>query len=176
VLNRIDGVPLWRFARSDPRDRDYAGMEFQALVASWLEGLRVPVLNPVCGGGTVRLPPRRWCALAAAAGLPVRPTAVTVGRRVAVGPERRAAGAEHVAGSVLVTGDRAHGALAAALGAACVALAALAGRPLIRCTFATDGAGPVLADVEDPPALHDDHAVAAVVDHVHRLVDARAVA
>ena len=51
VLNRLSAPSLARFARSDPRDRDYAAAEWQALLMSWLEGLGDRVIGRVDGQG-----------------------------------------------------------------------------------------------------------------------------
>jgi len=83
VFNRIDHLPVPRFARSAPRDRDYAAMELQSLVASWLAGLGSRVVNPVGSRATDAGPssPWHWLSIAAGHGLPVADTVVATSAR-----------------------------------------------------------------------------------------------
>ena len=71
VFNRLWTVPLVVRAPSRAEDREYAQAEWQALVVSWLAGLRCPVINPatphaLCGSPLTAL---RWHVLAHRAGL-----------------------------------------------------------------------------------------------------------
>jgi hypothetical protein len=83
LLNRLDTLPVLRFSRAKERDRDYAAMELQALVASWLAGLGDRVVNRSnarvldTGPGS----PRAWLALAAKRGVPVVPSALATSAR-----------------------------------------------------------------------------------------------
>ena len=75
VLNRLFGVPVSWARRYGGGDRDYALQEMHALYLSWLHALPGPVLNPptpqgLCGNWRHI---SAWTALAAKAGLPVRP-------------------------------------------------------------------------------------------------------
>lgn len=83
LLNRTEHVTVPRFVRASARDRDYATMELQALVASWLAGLGSRVVNPstamMADAGPAS--PRQWLALAARHGLPTSPTAVATSSR-----------------------------------------------------------------------------------------------
>lgn len=77
LLNRIDYLPVARFDRASERDRDYAAMEFQALVASWLGGLGDRVVNRPTATGADAGPTstRQWLAVAARRGMPTAPAA-----------------------------------------------------------------------------------------------------
>lgn len=166
VLNRIRHLAAPRFRRAPAKDREYAGAELQALVASWLaeHGDRVvPSLrrHPCVMPG---LPWQHWASAAAAHGLPVRSTPVpgpvpgpTAGWPtgdqaidVATGPTS----------TVLVAGDRVGGALADRHGRACRAMAASLGFPLLEFRFAVEGARDALVAVDPFPALDEAWAAA----------------
>jgi hypothetical protein len=75
VLNRLSYLPRSWLNRLGGPDRDYALQEMHAFYLSWLHALAAPKLNPpapqgLCGN--IRHP-SAWVALAARAGLPVRP-------------------------------------------------------------------------------------------------------
>ena len=170
LLNRIDALPVRRFERSTPRDRDYAAMELQALVASWLAGLGDRVVNPVTARATDAGPTsnRLWLARAAARGLPVARSLVATSARLVtaagapgdpplrpLGPwvpksgrastgrvPVEAAWSEDDGGDhVVVAGDRTTGPLAPRFGAACAAVASESGCRLVGFRFAGDGRG-----------------------------------
>jgi len=73
VLNRLDGPDLPQFVQAPAVDRDYAVAEFSALLASWLNSLGAPVVNPVGGENTwaPALHPLGWHAVALQCGLAV---------------------------------------------------------------------------------------------------------
>jgi hypothetical protein len=74
VCCRLAQTSVPRFARSSARDRDYAAIEMQALLVSWLASLPCPLYNPVDGNGLVgRLSEQRWLDLALRQGLAVSP-------------------------------------------------------------------------------------------------------
>lgn len=75
VLNWLAFLPSAWLSRVGGPDRDYAAQEMQAFYLSWLHALPGPMLNrPTPQGlcGNMRHP-SAWIALAANAGLPVRP-------------------------------------------------------------------------------------------------------
>ena len=82
VLNRIRYLPVPRFHRAPLKDRDYAGVEMQALVASWLAGFGDRVVHVVREHPwlTPLLPLQHWAAPAADYGLPVAARAVSSSR------------------------------------------------------------------------------------------------
>lgn len=174
VLDRLTAIRPPAFARADDRERDYAAAEMQALVLSWLTGLRCPVIHaPGAAGALSR---RQWFARAIRAGIPVghevaatsarlvpgqNVTPPAVGRPVEVrdrrdGPERM----------VLVAGDRIHGDLDDALAGPCLALAAATGCGLLSLTFA---GGSRLVDVDPFPPLADERSIDAAASLVERL-------
>lgn len=70
VLNRLGTPSITRFGRSEPRDREYASAEWQALLNSWLEGLGGRVVGRVDGLGSRALHSglswwqwAQWCGL-----------------------------------------------------------------------------------------------------------------
>src|SRR5262249_31759455 len=99
VLNRIQHLAVPRFRRAPAKDREYAGAELQALVASWLaeHGARVVPSSRRHPCVTPGLPWQHWASAAAVHGLPIRSP-----------PTDGVAAAS--AGAVLVAGDRAGGA------------------------------------------------------------------
>ncbi|GJD51975.1 hypothetical protein OPKNFCMD_4734 [Methylobacterium crusticola] len=189
VLDRMLAPPtLPRFARSHPKDRDYAAAEFHALLASWLAGFGPRLINPagpwtLVGG---RRPRRAWMLDAASRGLPVpRDARATAGRLLPAdaGPPSRAgrtnaalpglpdalpacrgdeAARGAPAGRVLIAGDFVGGSLAGAFGEACRHLAGGAGYRLAGFAFSRIGGRLVLSDVDTVPALADEAEVEAV--------------
>jgi hypothetical protein len=191
VLNRILNLTPPGFARTDARERDYAAAEVQALLVSWLAGLRRPVVHTPGGVGPLAARSRRqWLAGAVRAGVPVaRELAATSARLVpkelqstlvAVGPWRESPGA---AGqpveardlptggmwSILVAGDRVHGPADAALAGRCLQLARHAGCALLGLTFENVAGRPILVDVDPFPRLLDETSVSAAADLLERL-------
>lgn len=142
VLNRLSFVPrAWTGAVGGP-DREYAGQEMFAFYLSWLHALPEPKLNPptpqgLCGN---MRHPSAWVALAARAGLPVRPFRgnsvedPAAAWRMQLDP---AASTVFAVGSTVVGCD----ALARPYGAACLRLAKAAGCPLLGMDFARDATG-----------------------------------
>lgn len=142
VLNRLDGLLPGPLAAAE--DRPYVAAELRALYWSWLVGLAAPVADPPgpCGfGGPCHL--TEWLVLAAGAGLQAPAYRVTCAGEVCdAGPSGHLATVPEGAPrrTVLVVDGRvfhggassgaevqAHEADDAALGAACVRLAAAAG-------------------------------------------------
>ena len=81
VFNRLRSVVPPPFGR--PADRDYAAMEWHALLLAWLASFACPVVNapsPRGLGGTER-GDLEWLALAAASGLPARSLRLTTNAR-----------------------------------------------------------------------------------------------
>jgi hypothetical protein len=176
VFNRLQYLPLPRFHKASPKDRDYADAELQALVASWLLSFGTRAINPVGPRGLSRGPVSQsgWLALAASIGLPVvRSARASAGRMLP-----KPTGAERIHGvawpgglrgpapaelhadsssadSVLVVGDRALGALAQPFGKACVALARVADCTLLEVRFAQSVGGLAVCGVNAMPRLLD---------------------
>lgn len=194
VLNRADAVPVPRFGASTAKDREFAAMEIQALVASWLTGLGGRVVDPPAGSGPGQVRRRRqWLALAHEAGLPVAMSALATSARLpsAVRWRRWAhpvpAGERHLGrrpveveqpldgpgGEVLVVGDQARGTLAGRYGERCLTLARAAGSRLLQCRFADAGGRPLLVDVDPRPELHDPAAVTDVAELLAMVAAAR---
>ena len=75
VLNRLVAPPVGHLGGAAPSDRDYAAQELFALMLSWLEAFRCPVLNRATPNGLSGpwLERSEWCVLAERAGLPVAP-------------------------------------------------------------------------------------------------------
>jgi hypothetical protein len=192
VLDRVLALPpLPRFARSSPKDRDYAAAEFHALLASWLQGFGSRLVNPAGAFAALAGPrPRRaWMLDAAAHGLPVpwdvrataarllpaelapRASAMNPATNPATNPAPPGQPADHdpLAGSgpslgrVLVAGDFVGGSLAGPFGEACRRLSLSAGYRLAAFAFASLEDRPVLAEVETVPALGGAAEVEAVV-------------
>ena len=134
VFNRLQYLPVPRFHRATAKDRDYAGAELQALVASWLFSFGPRVVNPSGPRGQCRGPltERGWLSLTASVGLPVAHNArATAGRMLSLrergeridgfqwpggvrGPAPAAPQVDEScrsAGSVLIAGDHAVGPL-----------------------------------------------------------------
>jgi hypothetical protein len=178
VLNRIRYLPVPRFHRAAAKDRDYAGAEMQALVASWLAGFGARVVHVVRQHPWVTpvLPRQHWAAAAAAAGLPVARRVISTSPHVRqssshglVHEKRDEDGigevtADGLGSTVLVAGDGTGGRLASALGAGCMRAARTLGFPLLEFRFATEGERTVLTEVDPLPSLVEPWATALTVD------------
>jgi hypothetical protein len=168
VLNRIRHLPMPGFTRASAKDRDYAGAELQAVVASWLAGFgeraihavrRHPWLTPV-------LPLQHWASAAASCGLPVARRTIVNSPRVR-GADRRIAyshDADRAEGvnvdTVLVAGRYLGGALVDRYGAPCLEAARLLGFPLLEFRFAVEGHDTCLVWVDPLPPLVEPWAAA----------------
>ena len=160
------------------KDRDYAGAEMQALVASWLAGFGARVVHVVRQHPWVTpvLPRQQWAAAAAAAGLPVARRVISTSPHVRqssshglVHEKRDEDGigevtADGLGSTVLVAGDGTGGRLASALGAGCMRAARTLGFPLLEFRFATEGERTVLTEVDPLPSLVEPWATALTVD------------
>lgn len=151
VLNRIQYLPVPQFSQAHPKDRDYAAMELQALVLSWLAACGDCVVQPLRGQPWLvpQLPLLHWASAAARCGLPV---AVRDADTVA----------EPWDATVLVAGTLTTGILAGRLGVACVATAQNLGFMLLEFLFQRGAGGAVLVDVSPHPALSDLEDIDAV--------------
>ncbi len=175
VLNRIRYLPVPRFHRASVKDRDYAGVEMQALVASWLAGFGTRAVHVVRAHPwlTPQLPLQHWAAPAAACGLPVAAHTISSSPRVAPPHARR----EHngttsptgdtttgPASTVLVAGSQTSGPLSNAFGQRCLRVARVLGFPLLEFRFTREGGSTVLAAVDPLPSLVEPWATALTVD------------
>jgi hypothetical protein len=161
VLNRLAFVPVaWQRSFSSP-DRDYALLEMHAFYLSWLHALPGPKLNAptpqgLCGN---QRHPSAWTALAARAGLPVRPYRQTsdddpsLAWQMAAAPGTTWQGttwlgaawpATTLHATVHVIGERiiGPGPLIDRHEAACRRLAQMAGVMLLGIDFAAEAGGP----------------------------------
>lgn len=177
ILNRIRYLPVPRFHRACAKDRDYAGAEMQALVASWLAGFGKRVVHVVREHPwlTPALPRQHWAAAAAACRLPVAVRIVGSSSRMlrsrAVLREQddersipHEAVANGAASAVLVAGNRAGGLLASTFGSRCLRVAHMLGFPLLEFRFASEGGTTVLSEVDPLPSLIEPWATALTVD------------
>ena len=155
VLNRIRYLPVPRFHRAPLKDRDYAGVEVQALVASWLAGLGDRVVHVVREHPwlTPLLPLQHWAAPAADYGLPVAARAVSSRLRSPRRSDPSTVAAAADAATVLVAGNRAGGPLADMFGPRCLRVARLLGFPLLEFGFIKEHGTTVLARVDPLPSL-----------------------
>jgi hypothetical protein len=151
VFNRIQHLPVPQFSQAHPKDRDYAAMELQALVLSWLAACGDCVVQPLRSQPWLvpQLPLLHWASAAARCGLPVAPRAAE-------------AVAEPWDATVLVAGPRTTGILAGRLGVACVATAQNLGFTLLEFRFVRRAEGVALVDVSPHPALSDLEDIDAV--------------
>lgn len=184
VLNRIRYLPVSRFQSASAKDRDYAGAEMQALVASWLAGFGKRVVHVVREHPCVTplLPLQHWAKPAAMCGLPVAvrtisssPRALRLGaHRVLREPHSGDSAASEVASTgtaatVLVAGDRTGGLLSPTFGPRCLRAARLLGFPLLEFRFATEDGRPALVDVDALPPLMEPWAAALTADLLESL-------
>ena len=142
VLNRLSAVPRAWCDGIGGRDRDYAMYEMHAFYLSWLHALPCTKLNPptpqgLCGN---MRHPSAWRALAARAGLPVRPFQQNSSDDPAAFwrsiPDPSAqtiivAGSQVIGSSDLATVHR----------KACLRLATIVGAPLLGIDFAPSDGG-----------------------------------
>lgn len=157
VLNRLHDLPAPQFAKSNPKDRDYAASEFQALIISWLaacekrigkitNSIRAnPCLHPT-------LPAMHWKALAARYGIPLAKCSVAHPLTADVAWDA----------SVLIAGKHTSGLLAEQYGAVCRAICKELGFELLEFRFQRQWHQFVLVDVCHLPALHGYTDTAAV--------------
>jgi hypothetical protein len=150
VLNRIRHLALPQFRNASPKDRDYANMELQAVVASWLTELGSRAVHSVRHHSSLSpaIPRLRWASAAARAG-------IRVARPSVDGTQAR------TEGTVLVAGQHTGGTLAHRFGAPCRAAADALGFTLLEFTFVgpDNASGEVaLADVTPFPALVEEWA------------------
>ncbi|HVQ13502.1 MAG TPA: hypothetical protein VMS40_07925 [Vicinamibacterales bacterium] len=174
VLNRIRYLPVPRFHRASAKDRDYAGAEMQALVASWLAGLGKRVVHVVREHPwlTPMLPLQHWAHPAASCGLPVATRAAFSSSSLAsqrVDRDSHTTTAEpgpidNTATTILVAGNRVDGQLAGTFGQRCLRTARLLGFPLLEFQFATQEGRAVLTHVEPMPSLHEPWATSLTID------------
>jgi hypothetical protein len=174
LLNRIRYLPVARFRHSSAKDRDYAGAEMEALVASWLAELGDRAVHVVRSHPwvTPSIPVQRWASVAAAHGLPVAPHTITTSERwrslstvAGAAPRGEAMACTE---SALVAGDEVEGPLSERFGAECIATAhALRCFPLLEFHFAKGVEN--LVAVDPMPPLER----AAAVEATCRLVTAR---
>lgn len=145
VLHRIQVLPMARFRRAPPKDRDYAAAELQAVVASWLAGLGDRVVPSVRRRASLNLvvSPIHWAVAAVSSGLPVN---ISAGRPLHSGP---------VNGTVVVAGQEVGGVLAGRYGAACHATAAALEAPLVEFRFAASGGRSMLIETNLLPSMVD---------------------
>lgn len=183
VLNRLRFVDPPQFAAASAADRDYAGAELSALLASWLGGLRCAVVDrprpPHLGSGwrsTIG-----WQVLAGAAGLPTRRLRYTTnGRRFAApglfpaepptatngtAPGCLAEPVDDGYASVLVVGDVVVGSLSGTSPAACLRLARSSDTSILELRFTRSArtAQWEFADAVPLPAITVNEQVGLVV-------------
>lgn len=163
TLNRLPFVPRSWSARVGGPDRDYALQEMHAFYLSWLHALPGPKLNPptpqgLCGN---MRHPSAWRAMAARAGLPVRPWRQSEADDPGAFWQARPDPAVRTA---IVVGTSAVGPddLIGPHGTACLRLAEAAGCPLLGVNFApgADGAQEMTGASVMPPLWHGGDAVA----------------
>lgn len=175
VLNRIRYLPVPRFHRASAKDRDYAGIELQSLVASWLAQLGSRVVHVVRQHAVVTptLTLQQWATAAAACGLPVATRTFSTSPRA-----QRLRSSSHresddltmrahdgePASTVVAVGDRTGGDLSATFGQRCARAARSLGLPLLEFRFATRAGGTMLTGVEPLPSLVEPWAVTLTAD------------
>jgi hypothetical protein len=168
VLNRIRYLPMPGFRRASAKDRDYAGAELQAVVASWLASFGDRAIHAVRRHPwvTPMLPLQLWASAAAACGLPVAARTIANSTRVQGADSGVACGDEAdlakgvSAGTVLVAGSDVGGALVDRYGTPCLAAARLLGFPLMEFRFAVEGHNTRLVWVDPLPPLVEPWAAA----------------
>ena len=161
VWNRIRLLPQAAFRASGVQDRDYAGAELQALVASWLAELGERVEPPLRRHASVTpvLHPLHWAAVASRCGLPL-----------ATGPPAP----EDF--SVLRTPMELWSPVTAAwpmpFARACHAVAEKLGFALLSLSFRGTPAAPLLCRVDAHPTLLSSGEIKAVARWLSHRVDA----
>ena len=176
VFNRIQHLPVPQFSQAHPKDRDYAAMELQALVLSWLAACGDCVVQPLRSQPWLvpQLPLLHWASAAARCGLPVAARHVdTVANTVeqSVPDTVPDTVAEPWDATVLVAGTLTTGILAGRLGVACVATAQNLGFTLLEFRFVRRADGIALVDVSPHPALSDLEDIDAVARYLADLAD-----
>ncbi len=158
VFNRIQHLPVPQFSQAPPKDRDYAALELQALVLSWLAACGNCVVQPLRSQPWLvpQLPRLHWASAAARCGLPV------ASWRFGGGEDGTDGGKPGWDATVLVAGTQTTGVLAGRLGVACVATAQNLGFTLLEFRFSRRAEGNVLVDVCPHPALSDLEDIDAV--------------
>jgi hypothetical protein len=140
VLNRLSYLPAAWLRRFSSPDRDYAVQEMYAFYLSWMHALPGPKLNAPTPQGLCGNPrhPSAWTALAAQAGLPVRPFRQSSADDPALLWQTQPGHA-----TVYVVGARVVGppALVWAHRAACLRLAKASGAMMLGIAFAADAGG-----------------------------------
>lgn len=183
VLNRIRYLPLPRFHRAPAKDRDYASLEMQALVTSWLSGFGARVVHVVRAHPwlTPVLPCQHWSVAAAACGLPVARRTISSSLRAFGLHSRRmpaepcGSDGESVTSSaaafskVLVAGTRTGGSLSPTFGPPCARVARTLGFPLLEFRFAIAQDSTALVEVDPFPSLLEPWAPELVVDLMESL-------
>jgi hypothetical protein len=173
VLNRIRYLPVPRFHRSSVKDREYAGAEMQALVASWLAAFGDRVVHVVREHPwvTPTLPRQQWAAAAAACGLPIAVRTISTSPRARrlrethqPVPSSFDVASSDPVGTVLVAGDRIEGSLAATFGVRCFRAARWLRFPLVEFRFAIDSGTTALVDATVFPSLAEPWATALTAD------------
>jgi hypothetical protein len=164
-----------QFASAPQADRDYAAMESQALLLSWLASLSCPVVNPVSPRSLTgpALGLLEWLPLAAASGLRSRRVCLVPpgarpphdGWELPAGEFGGQLWAEPVGevAQLLVVGERVLGEADAEERRGCVRLARRARCPVlgVRVAAAADGTGPrVFCAADTRPALGAEGAAA----------------
>jgi hypothetical protein len=166
VWNRIRLLPQAAFRASSARDRDYAGVELQAMVASWLAELGARVEPPMRRHAAVTpmLHPLHWAGAASRCGLAL----------AEAGPAQ----AQAEAFSVLRTPLELCASVAAAWPApfvgACHAMAGELGFALLSLGFRGTPAAPRLCRVDAHPVLSSPEEAAAAARWLLQRVDAAA--
>jgi hypothetical protein len=192
VLNRLQYVVHPWFARATQKDHDYANAELQALMCSWLAGLRRKVVNPILPSGmpATTASARRWLWAASAHGLPVARSVVTtsgalvgqphpgerlsprlcwpggMGGTCGPGPAELAIDEAGAESSILIAGSTVRGPLASRFAQACLALARQTRHRLLELRFTCINAQARLVRVDSMPRLHDPD----VIDAIARLL------
>lgn len=158
VFNRIRYLPVTRFQSASPKDREYAGAELQAVVASWLAGFGHRAVHPLRRHPWVTplLPRQHWASVAAACRLPVALRILANSPRAhRWQSSRRQEGAGPPGGSVLVAGEQCAGVLASSYGGRCVLAAQKLGLPLLEFQFTINREGLAVAGIHALPPLDE---------------------
>jgi len=159
LINRIQCLTAPRFRQASAKDRDYADMELQALVTSWLGELADRVV-PSLRSYPWLIPTishLNWAEAALEAGLPITNSQRRVTGGLNRSPLHRDEDSKRAsaAGQVLVAGEHLGGSLADCFGKGCLAVARSLALPLLLFRFEDRGAGPALMDVNLFPPLRE---------------------